>query len=80
MITIFDARCADAIPLKQIDEGECFVTGGTLFRRLYEEDSDDTDIDCEYMYSGQRTMFHRNTMVVPVDITITYTETEDYER
>ena len=76
MITIFDNRNADAILLKDIDEGECFVLQGTLYRKLYDEF--DGDIDCEYMYSGQRTMLHMHTLVVPVDVRICYSETEDY--
>lgn len=76
MITIFDERCADAIPLAKVDEGECFVIGGTLYRRLYEVYGD--DIDCEYMYSGKRTMFHRNMMVTPVDVNIMFTEQEEW--
>ena len=76
MITIFDERCGDQVQLKMIDEGECFVIGGTLYRRLYEVFKD--DLDCEYMYSGKRTMFHKNILVTPVDVSIAYTETEDY--
>ena len=78
MITIFDERCGDRILLRDIDEGECFVINGTLYRKLYEEYND--DIDCEYMYSGKRTMFHKNMLVIPVDISISYTESEDYDK
>lgn len=77
MITIFDNRKGDSIPLKHIDSGECFVLVGTLYRKLYDEY--DNDIDCEYMYSGKRTMFHKELCVIPVDVAIEYTETEDYE-
>lgn len=78
MITIFDNRNADEILLKDVYEGECFVLMGTLYRKLYEKFDD--DIDCEYMYSGKRTMLHKHTLVVPVDVSISYRETEDYER
>ena len=76
MITIFDERRGDPIELEDVSEGECFVLGGILYRRLYEHF--DGDLDCEYMYSGRRIMFHECTKVIPVDVEITYTETEDY--
>ena len=79
MITIFDERCCNAVTLKRLEAGDCFVVLGTLYRRSYEQTGGD-DIDCEYMYSGHKTMFHKNTLVVPVDVTISYTETvEDYK-
>lgn len=78
MITIFDERCCNAVTLRQLEAGDCFVVHGTLYRRSHEQAGGD-DIDCEYMYSGQKTMFHKNTLVVPVDVYIHYTESsEDY--
>ena len=75
MINIFDNRVAGAVPLERIDNGDCFVYNGTLYRRLYK--CFDDDIDVEFMYSGVRSMLHKKTAVVPVDVEIIFTEAEE---
>lgn len=77
MINIFDNREAGAVPLECVDNCDCFVYNGTLYRRLYRCFGD--DIDVEFMYSGVRSMLHKKTAVVPVDVEIYFKEVDGFE-
>lgn len=70
MINIIDDRFCNSCRLDEIADGDCFILGGILFRKLH---SDSSFGNAEYMYSGVQLDIDTDTMVTPVDVTIIIT-------
>ena len=70
MINIIDNRFKNSCRLCDVDDGECFIVDGILFRKIH---SDSSFGNIEYMYSGIQADMEQNAFVTPVDVVITIT-------